>query len=63
MEQESKKYKALSQQELKEDMLDMIKRNDAASLRKALEGMSEDELRARALAVAELLKDRDTKTE
>lgn len=52
-------YKGLSQAELKAEMLEMIKRNDAARLRKELQAMSDAELRARALAVAELLKERE----
>lgn len=51
-------YKGLSQAELMAEMLDMIKRSDAARLRKELQAMSDAELRARALAVAELLKEK-----
>lgn len=51
-------YKGLSQAELKAEMLEMIKRSDAARLRKELQAMSDAELRARALAVAELLKEK-----
>ena len=57
MTEERKEWSGLSQAELKADMLDMIKRNDAAKLRKALDAMTADELKARALAVAELLKE------
>ena len=58
MTEERKEWSGLSQAELKADMLDMIKRNDAAKLRAKLEAMTADELKARALAVAELLKER-----
>ena len=51
-------YKGLSQAELKAEMLEMIQRSDAARLRKELQAMSDAELRARALAVAELLKEK-----
>ena len=59
MSEERKEWSGLSQADLKADMLDMIKRNDAAALRKALDAMTADELRARAIAVAELLKERE----
>lgn len=58
MSEKRKEWSGLSQAELKADMLDMIKRNDAAKLRANLEAMTADELRARAIAVAELLKER-----
>lgn len=59
MSEERKEWSGLSQAELKADMLDMIKRNNAAALRKALDAMTADELRARAIAVAELVKERE----
>ena len=59
MSEERKEWSGLSQAELKADMLDMIKRNNAAALRKALDAMTDEELRARAIAVAELLKERE----
>ena len=59
MSEERKEWSGLSQAELKADMLEMIKRNNAAALRKALDAMTAEELRARAIAVAELLKERE----
>ena len=59
MTEERKEWSGLSQAELKADMLEMIKRNNAAALRKALDAMTAEELRARAISVAELLKERE----
>ena len=58
MSGERKEWSGLSQEELKAEMFDMIKRNDAAALRASLEAMTAEELKARALAVAELLKEK-----
>lgn len=59
MSEERKEWSGLSQAELKADMLVMIKRNDAAALRAKLDAMTDEELRARAIAVAELFKERE----